>query len=290
MNVLIAGYGDLGQAVVRYMRAHPLFGEAEIYALRRSAFSTIDTALRPLQADLRDEASISSALSDTPAIDILIYCPAPSERTREAYRDTYLNGLKNLVGVIGTRQEKLPRILFVSSTAVYASDLDGLVTETSPTYPRGFNGQILLDAEQWLMRIAPFSLILRLSGIYGPDRLALLRSIQAGTASLPSDSGYWANRIHIDDAARAILHLLASSQTGVFIGTDSTPYPIDELYASLAQALEAPLPQPGPPSPMMGKKRLSNAKLLGTGFKFLWPDSRQGYQRIIEQYRLGSQS
>ena len=283
MTVLIAGYGDLGRNVAQCMRAHPLFCHAEIYAVRRTTMAPNNLAVRPLQADLRDSVSLKNALSGLPTIETLVYCPAPKERTREAYEGTYLNGLKTLVHAIGIRQDRLPRILFVSSTAVYASDLDGWVTETSPTIPRGFNGEILLKAEQWVAQHNSHSLILRLSGIYGPGRLALLRSIESGTATLPWESDYWANRIHIEDAARAIVHLLASNQEGVFIGSDSTPHPINDLYATLAQALEAPLPKQGPPSPMMGKKRLSNAKLLATGFKFLWPDSVQGYLRIIEQ-------
>lgn len=285
MNVLIAGYGDLGQAVARGMRGHPLFCQATIYSLRRSAFIESDFAIRPLRADLTDSPSLANALSSLPTIDALVYSPAPGERTREAYQRTYLDGLKNLLHILDTRQQKRPKILYVSSTAVYASDLDGCVNETSPTNPRGFNGQILLAAEQWLAQIDPYALILRLSGVYGPDRVALLRSIESGTATVPSEPGYWANRIHVDDAARAITHLLASEQSGVFIGTDSTPHPIDYLYTRLAQALDAPHPQSGPPSPMMGKKRLSNAKLLATGFNLLWPDSLQGYMRIIEAHR-----
>ena len=69
--------------------------------------------------------------------------------------------------------------------------------------PRAFNGRVLLEAER---RLAPLQggSVLRLSGIYGPGRDAMLRRARAAAAP----EARWSNRIHVDDAAAALSHLL----------------------------------------------------------------------------------
>lgn len=292
MKLLIAGFGDLGATLAQACGAIPNWEQAEIIAIRRSppeknALENVSW----VKADLSDPASLPVVATQANSITHVVYCAAPSERTEAAYRATYLTGLKNLVTVLSVSESvstngqqtspHRPQFLFVSSTAVYDNQTQGLFDENSPTEPRRFNGQILLEAEQWLLKHWPDALVLRLSGIYGPSKQGLLASIAKGAATVPDSRDFVANRIHIEDAARAILHLFDHNEHGLFIGTDSQPMPLADLYLQLAKMLNAPTPGTGAPSPMMGKKKLSNQKLLSTGFEFKWPDCLQGYQAII---------
>ena len=142
----------------------------------------------------------------------------------------------------------------------------------------GFNGTILREAETWLMAQAIPSITLRLAGLYGPRRLQLLDRLRAGQATVPRATQHWANRMHIDDAAAAVVHLLQLPDPfPLYIGTDSTPLPLDVLYDHLSSLLGVPLAQDGAPPPGVGSKRLSNARLRDSGFELRWPDSRDGY-------------
>lgn len=307
-TMLIAGFGDLGLAIAKQAQADPSYKDVSILALRRNPpkqNESTNTELPPnvtwLAADLADRASIAAALATHHRIDSVVYCAAPNERNErneQAYRSTYVTGLQNLVGVLddlgivntgGAPQKpypqkpypQRPRILFVSSTAVYDSQAQGVFDETSPTEPRGFNGKVLCEAEAWLLSNWPEATVLRLSGIYGPTKQRLLQSIKEGLSTTPDSEDYIANRIHLDDAARAVLHLLKGKHSGIFLGTDSHPMPLRALYETLADLLGAPVPGTAAPSPMMGKKQLSNQKLLRTGFELNWPDCIEGYKAII---------
>jgi nucleoside-diphosphate-sugar epimerase len=286
MTWLIAGFGDLGREIADNMQADPdLAGEA-VLALRRNipkpelkAAKTNSPNLSWLQADLLDLKSLHKLPT---GITHVVFCATPDQRDEASYQATYVQGLRNLLQALKDTGNAQTRVLFVSSTAVYGAEQTGWLDETSATEPSGFNGRVLLEAERELTQQWADPLILRLSGIYGPNRVFLLKQLLTGATSVPASDAYWANRIHVTDAALAVIHLLKRKNlTGIYIGTDSTPVPLKTLYGDLAAAIGAPLPREGLPSPMMGKKRLSNQKLRDSGFTFQWPDCRQGYAAIL---------
>ena len=281
MNILIAGFGDLGRQIALALQNDPTPFQGTILALRRRLNTDLPISVKAVIADLTEPASLATIPSD---ISHVVYCATADTSTEQAYQRTYFEGLSNLLDKLD-EQAVRPKVLFVSSTAVYGREIEGVVDESSPTHPARFNGKVMLAAEQMLLQRAPDSVVLRLSGIYGPGRTQLLRGLRQGTTRIPDQPGYWANRIHIEDAARAAIHLLRDRHlNGVFIGTDSHPLALDKLYTDIARQIAAAPPKAAPPSPMMGKKRLSNRKLLSTGFEFKWPDSRTGYQSVIRSF------
>jgi nucleoside-diphosphate-sugar epimerase len=176
--------------------------------------------------------------------------------------------------------------LFVSSTAVYGDHGAQWINEDTPTAPKSFNGQVLLETEQWLRtQKAQFeTLSLRLSGIYGPGRSHLLDRLRTGQATAPVAESHWVNRIHIEDAAAAVLHLLSlPNPRSIYLVTDSTPLPMRVLYDALAKLVGGPTPPEGPAPASIGSKRLSNAQLRDSGFTFRWPDSREGHAALIKE-------
>ena len=147
----------------------------------------------------------------------------------------FVDGLKHLVTALA--DAPLRRVLFVSSSAVYGEHGDAWVDEQTPPAPPGFNGRVLLEAEGWLAAQPMPTVVLRLAGIYGPGRMQLVERIRAGEARAPRDPPHWSNRIHADDAAGAIAHLLSLPQAEpVYIGVDDTPLPMHVLYEELASA------------------------------------------------------
>jgi nucleoside-diphosphate-sugar epimerase len=273
-RILLAGCGDLGERVAQRLRAH---GD-EVWALRRQPPARGMHGIHWLRGDLTDPAS----LRELPAgITRLVYLPAPATRDKAAYRAIFVDGLRHLLDALDRR--KLARVLFVSSSAVYGEHDGDWVDEATPTDPPGFNGAVLLEAEQWLAEQSLPSIVLRLAGLYGPGRLQLIERLRAGQLRVPRETPHWANRIHVDDAAAAIAHLLQlKSPQPLYLGVDDTPMPLDELYDFLAALIDAPLPAEGAAPAGVGSKRLRNARLRASGWAPQWPDAREGYAVLLD--------
>jgi nucleoside-diphosphate-sugar epimerase len=273
-RILLAGCGDLGERVAQRLRAH---GD-EVWALRRQPPARGMHGIHWLRGDLTDPAS----LRELPAgITRLVYLPAPATRDKAAYRAIFVDGLRHLLDALDRR--KLARVLFVSSSAVYGEHDGDWVDEATPTDPPGFNGAVLLEAEQWLAEQSLPSTVLRLAGLYGPGRLQLIERLRAGQLRVPRETPHWANRIHVDDAAAAIAHLLQlKSPQPLYLGVDDTPMPLDELYDFLAALIDAPLPAEGAAPAGVGSKRLRNARLRASGWAPQWPDAREAYAALLD--------
>jgi len=271
--VLIAGCGDLGQRVAQRLSA----AGARVLALRRHPPAG-DRSLSWLQGDLADPSSLRLPSG----ITRVVFSPAPDARTEASYRAVFLDGLGHLLDALD--RAACRRIVFVSSSAVYGEHGDAWVDESTPPDPPGFNGRVLLEAERWLAAHVPEAVTLRLAGIYGPGRLHLIDRLRQGQAKAPREVPHWANRIHVDDAAAAIVHLLMRNEVlPLYLGVDDTPLPLDVLYGFLADRMGVPRPPDGPAPAGVGSKRLSNALLRASGFAPNWPDARAGYAALLRQ-------
>jgi nucleoside-diphosphate-sugar epimerase len=273
-RVLLAGCGDVGLRVARRLRAQG----HEVFALRRRPPAASDDGIRWLAGDLASPATMGGLPA---GITRLVYLPAPDARDRATYEVVFLGGLHAMLAALD--RTVLQRVLFVSSSAVYGDHAGDWVDEDTPARPPGFNGSVLLEAERWLADQPVRSTVLRLAGLYGPGRLQLLDRLRAGRASVPRAQVHWANRIHVDDAAAAIAHLLLLPAAGpLYLGVDDTPLPLDVLYDHLAGLIGAPRPPDGPAPVGVGSKRLGNARLRASGFVPRWPDARLGYAALLE--------
>ncbi len=281
IRLLIAGCGDLGMRVAQRVIQNPT---NRVWGLKRTRPDDQENTLgfTWFKADLSNPES----MQDLPAgITHILFSAAPHVRTESDYRAVYFDGLCNVVQ--HAYSSALKRVLFISSTAVYGEHGDEWVNEDTPVNPKNFNGRVLLEAEQWLSTFgrehALTTLSLRLSGIYGPGRIALLEKLKLGQVGAPSSAAHWSNRIHIDDAAAAVVHLMRFEHPqSTYLITDSTPLPMRTLYEALAQQVGGPVPPVSESPAFVGSKRLSNAKIRETGFIFQWPDSRDGYRDIIQ--------
>lgn len=260
-SLVIAGAGDLGARLAK-LRAD--CGE-DVLALRRREFP-IAEHVRNLRVDLVTGEGFSS-LPRRP--DALVFCAAPEQRTEAAYHALYVDGLRRLLDAL-----EIPRLIFVSSTAVYAEDAGEWVDETTPPRAEQFNGRVLLEAERELAAHTG-GLVLRLSGIYGPGREAMLRHAREGSANRRR----WSNRIHIDDAATALAHLLdAEMPEPLYLGSDNEPAKECTVQAWLRarEGLPGVVQDAAPDS----GRRVSNASLRASGWNPAYPDYRAGFMHV----------
>lgn len=281
-RVLIAGCGDLGLRVAQLLAIENSTNCS--WGLRRqpNLESTHDIpSFTWIAADLTQPDTLRDLPKD---ITHVLYTAAPNARTEADYRAVYREGLERLV--LAVAAPSLQRVLFVSSTAVYGAHGAQWIDEDTPTAPKSFNGQVLLETEQWLYKQnTQFeTLSLRLSGIYGPGRSYLLERLRTGQATAPMTESHWVNRIHIEDAAAAVVHLMnLPNPKPIYLVTDSTPLPMRVLYDALAKLVGGPTPPAGDAPASIGSKRLSNARLRDSGFTLKWPDSREGHAALMSE-------
>ena len=270
-HVLIAGCGDLGIRIGLQMAP----AGWRVTGLRRNPH-VLPRDIEPLAADLAQSGSLSAIPSD---IDAVVFCPTAQRADETAYRETYVTGLRNLLQAIAAR----PRLtlVFVSSTSVYGQTNGFWVDENSPCEPKRFNGQVMLEAEKLALASSLATTIIRFSGIYGPGRERLLDAVQSGQARCQSEPPYWTNRIHQDDCASMVHHVLTLDQAkSLYLGTDRLPAPQHRVIAWLAGRLGVAVPERvGGDS---ANKRLSCKRMLNSGFKFSYPDFRAGYAALLD--------
>jgi len=270
-RLLIAGCGDLG---IRLAARLPVDGTWQVTGLRRDA-SRLPPSITPLSADLSRPETLARLDRDW---DAVIYQATPGQRDESAYRRTYVEGLSNLLD-----QVRPQRLIFVSSTAVYGQDGGEWVDEQSKTEPSRFNGRIVLEGERVALAAAAESLVVRFSGIYGPGREYLIESVRSGRARCRPKPPQWTNRIHADDCAAVLEHLLElDTPESIYCASDCRPAARCEVLDWLAERLGAGSPERLGPQEDAGQgKRIDNRRLLASGFAFRFPDYQHGYGAML---------
>ena len=276
-KILIAGCGDLGIRIANQLTAKG----HRVWGLRRNP-KPLPGNIIPLVADLcRPETLVS-----LPQVDAIYFAASAQAPSEAAYHDTYVRGLANLLAAYGGRPPN--RLFFCSSSAVYHQNQGEWVDEQAPTLPTSFRGRLMLQAEAMVNNHSIPGTVVRLTGIYGPGRNRLIRSVMAG--SCPRTPIY-TNRIHADDGAGFLVHLLDLPKTdSLYLATDSKPALLSDVSGWIARQLQRSGHQPlshGPsqPSPNRnGSKRCSNRRMLQTGYLLKYPHFKTGYGSLIHSF------
>ncbi|WP_020679497.1 SDR family oxidoreductase [Marinobacterium rhizophilum] len=272
-QILIAGCGDVGSTLglALQARGHNVFG------LRRT-INQLPAGIQGIAGDLADPASLQGRL---PPCDILVYCAAASQHDEAGYRSAYLEGLRNVLDALA----QPPRLLlFTSSSGVYHQADGSWVNEQSPTHPDRFSGQIMLQAEALALNSGIDATVVRFSGIYGPGRNQLINQVRSGIAA-PAQPEHYSNRIHRDDCAGVLRHLIGLYLQGtplepLYLASDDVPAPLHEVSQWLAAAMGLEIHT----TKLMrrgGSKRCSNALIRASGYHFIYPDYRAGYSALL---------
>jgi nucleoside-diphosphate-sugar epimerase len=260
---LLAGVGDLNRRVARRL----LEQGQRVIGLRRSQ---PDTALG------FEQRSIDLAVEPWPDVgaDTIIMALSAAQRDADGYRRGYVLPVQQLGRSIETWQKPPQRVIVVGSSRVYGANDGRELTEASPIQPSDWGGDCLAEMEAAVDRLPGETTVARLSGIYGPGRDWLRRKAMSA-GSHPPEANHWTNRIHIEDAAAALVHLASLPVLDSrYLVTDRLPAPLCDVLNSLRQLQGLdPLQQvPG----VAGGKRLLSDRLAATGFEWQYPDYQSG--------------
>jgi dTDP-4-dehydrorhamnose reductase len=193
---------------------------------------------------------------------------------------------------------QLKRIVYLSTIGVYGDAHGAWIDEETSTQPNSTRNRARVVAEQqWLAlreRTGSEITILRLAGIYGPGRHALL-NLREGKARRIAKRGQVFNRIHVEDIARAIAAAFApDAPSGIFNVTDDEPAPPQDVIAYAAKLLGIE-PPPEIPferadlTPMArsfysSNKRVSNRRMREQlGVSLAYPTYREGLRALAAE-------
>jgi nucleoside-diphosphate-sugar epimerase len=187
---------------------------------------------------------------------------------------------------------------YLSTVGVYGDHKGGWVDEETVLNPVSARSIERVEAENHWLAFGETSglpvAVLRLAGIYGPGRNAL-RNMEEGSARRLIKKDQVFNRIRVEDIGRSALFLAQKSLGGVWNITDHEPGPPQDVVAEAARLMGLPVPpdvlfETAELSPMARSfygenKRVSNAKLLATGFEFRFPNYRQSLAELLSSGR-----
>jgi nucleoside-diphosphate-sugar epimerase len=265
-RLLIAGFGDIaGRALARLQRRF------EVVRLARSYGVDLD---RPGSFSL-------------PRAEALLHCaPPPSEGTADT-RTT------NLLAALEKGRILPARMVYVSTSGVYGDCSGARVDESHPPAPQTERACRRLNAEtqlrQWTGARDIALIVLRVPGIYAPDRLPLER-LRAGTPVLRAEDDVYTSHIHAEDLAAIVCRALEDDAApGVYNAADDTEMKVGDWFDLVADTHRLPraprvsrgaAPQKIPPgllSFMQESRRLDNTRLKSVlGIRLRYPTVREG--------------
>lgn len=189
-------------------------------------------------------------------------------------------------------------IVYLSTIGVYGDSGGAWVDEETEPRPGSARSAARLSCENAWRRLGAEHgktvAILRLAGIYGPGRNALV-TVAEGTARRIVKPGQVFNRIHVTDIAQAIEACFGHSADGVFNLADDEPAPPQDVITFAAALLGV-----APPPPEIAfddvratmsamaqsfygeNRRVRNAKLkTALGVRLAYPTYREGLRALL---------
>ena len=174
-------------------------------------------------------------------IDILLISIAPDDGGDIVIQN-------NNEDIIEIFKNKIQRVIYLSTTAVYGDTGGKAIDENYPTYPKSERAINRVKAENaWVDLAKRFGIkydILRLSGIYGNERNQLINLVR-GHAKRIIKKGHVFNRIHVEDIAQIIYKLSVSKlSSDIYNISDDFAAPPQDVVEYAAKKLNiAPPPE-----------------------------------------------
>lgn len=282
MKCLIIGCGyvgvPLGAELIRL--GH------EVYGLRRNVSSQAElqaAGIHPLFADITQPETLAALPRE---FDWVVHCVAAGGDAAQ-YRQTYLEGTRRLLEWLAASPPK--KFLYTGSTSVYGQTDGSQVKESSSTEPFAETAKVLVETENVLLeafRRDKFpALLLRVAGIYGPERGHWFKQFLKNEARMEGNGSRFLNMIHLDDVVGSIIAALKSGRPGeIYNAVDDEPVTQKNFFEWLA-ATVGKYPPPSVPENSaedhkrgVTNKRVLNRRLkMELGYQFKYPNFRKGY-------------
>ncbi|MGC2775985.1 MAG: SDR family oxidoreductase [Bradyrhizobium sp.] len=276
MNLFVIGLGYTAQRFVE------LYGNAFAGIAGTTRSEDKRAQLTPFDVDLFDGTPpAATTLAKATAADVVLISVPPG------------SGVDPVLAAFGEAitAGRARRVVYLSTIGVYGDHQGAWIDEDTPLAPEHDRVRARVQVEEaWHARIGNRLAVLRLGGIYGPRRNALVE-LRAGRARRIVKPGQVFNRIHVDDAAAAIMGAIRHAQGGAWNIVDDEPAPPQDVIAYAAALMEVD-PPPELPfdsadlSPMARSFYASNRRIRNTrakrdlGLVVAYPTYRAGLDAL----------
>ena len=283
---LVCGCGYLGERVARKW----VESGNDVWVTTRSATRADELSragFHPLVVDVTHPFTLPVDLSD---LDTVLWAVGFDRSSHQSIEDVYVEGLRNVLAALPS---KVNRFIFISSTGVYGQSNGVWVDEQARCLPTRPGGRAYVIAEDLLAKheTGKRRVILRLAGIYGPQRIPKLAAVRAGELIESPQNGFL-NLIHIDDAVQVVLAAERYAMPpALFVVADGRPVLRGDFYCELARLLKAPPPKfAEPPAGSSTANRASTDKRVcnefmktALGVSLRYPSFREGLAAIVAE-------
>lgn len=304
---VLGGTGFIGRRVV----SEAVASDWEVKALARAERSEAALAAAgaaPVHGSVEDPTSWQQELRDAEVMIDLVQPAFPKRLGRRAVAKIAAQRQATTQGVLAALAsqpvEDRPLLIFVSGADDLVPDESGVVSETSPP-GRGDQGlsAIGIPARRLIEQSAVDATFVYFGAmVYGAGKVyadVFVQGIKKRRARVLGEGQNHLPLTHVDDAARALVHLAGLPRSSVsgrtFIaadGSDTTQRELMDLTAS-GMGRKSPGSIPvgiaalvaGRPAveTMTVDLRTSPTALIETGFKFRYPSPRTGVPQALDE-------
>lgn len=229
--IFIVGCGDVGLRVAERWKKQGVM----LSALARSSESAaclFQQGITPITGDL----DAAETLQNLPLSGAWIYyfAPPPLSGVVDSRMQAFISTLQSAkTAPLG--------VVYISTSGVYGDCQGAWVDEDAALAPVTDRSKRRLDAEQQLRSWGRASgvavIVLRVGGIYGPDRLPIKRLQRQEPVLEPHQSPY-SNRIHIDDLVTVLLAAIEKGQADrVYNTCDDSPSTMSDYFFAVADSV-----------------------------------------------------
>lgn len=270
MNIAIIGCGYVGYAIARYWQQNSSFIVTATTTTQSRVPALQSVAQKVVVVSGNDSEALQSVLQNQEVVLLSI-----GAKSANVYEETYLHTARNLVSAL--RQiSSVRHLIYTGSYAVYGDRNGAWVSEETPVTPANSNGEILKGTEDVLLSAESENLrvcILRLGGIYGPDRELVKIFSRAPGTTRPGNGNDVTNWIHLDDIVGAIEFVRQHNLQGIYNLVDDAHLTSRELLDTLFAKHN--LPQVMWDSSQTSNRpynaKVSNQKIKDAGYQLIHP-------------------
>jgi nucleoside-diphosphate-sugar epimerase len=284
MHLVVLGAGYIGGSVAR--RAVSM--GAKVTVLTRNASKAAELSRLGCRAVT---ASLESAdwYDQIGGADLVLNSVSAGGGGLVGYQKSYLEGARSILQW-GRQSSSNATLIYTGSTSVYPQGDGVIVSEDDPMKGDSERTRILVQTESLIEQWPGKSRIMRLAGIYGPERHYLLDQLRAGEDVLAGSGENYLNLVHRDDAVSAIFAAFGdreSSRNRVFNVVDDGRARKAEIATWLAESIG--VKQPAFDGKAIGLRRVNRPDRIISNQRIKkeldWSPSyktyREGYRQIL---------
>ncbi len=273
-NIAILGCGYVGSVLAEYWedRGHCITGTTT----SRERVAALSGAISKVIQMRGDDLTAVQALLQ--GQDTLVVSAAPTgfqAAGAATYESTYLTTAKNLVEVLKLTPS-LTQVIYLSSCSVYGDRQGDWVDETDSVSPLELRSQVIAESEQIILQAANEQqkvCVLRLGGIYGPDREIVSMFGDLAGMTIPGKGDRFINWVHRDDIIGAIDFIRSNELGGIYNLVDDSQMTVKEQVKLVCAQYNLPPVNWDPTKLSIQRKsvRVSNEKFKAAGYELIHP-------------------